>query len=158
MTARSQTAPTVDETAATRLPQFGALSLQKHDEKGSAQKRGNDTDGDFGRGEDRASSGVAQDKESGTQKEGCGNQDAMVGSGDQADRMGHDQAHEPDGAAERGDGAGQYGTHEVGNILQAADVDAARGRPVLAAGKRIQLRSHPNQGRDAADDKRRGPQ
>src|SRR5262249_50390338 len=52
-----------------------------------------------------------------------------------------DQTDKSDGTAERRHRTRQNGPNEIREVLEAAHVDAARGRPFFAGGKRIELRS-----------------
>src|SRR5437867_8212207 len=88
-------------------PQFVAFSLEQQNEKWPANESGDYSNGDFSGSEERARERVADHEESGTEKKRRGDQRAVIGARNKADRRWNNRADEPDGAAEWGTGAGE---------------------------------------------------
>src|SRR5437867_12248758 len=101
-------------------PQFAAFSLEEQNEKWPANKSGDHTNRDFSGSEERARERVADHKESGTEKKRRGDQRAVIGARNQADRMRNNKADEPDGAAECGDRAREQQADEIYTAVTAA--------------------------------------
>jgi len=135
-------------------PQFVAFSLEQQNEKWPANESGDYSNGDFSGSEERARERVADHEESRTEKKRRGDQRAVIGARNKADRMWNNKADEPDGAAECGHCAREDRAHEIYKVLNAAHMDPARSSPLFSSAKRIEMRTQPKQASETSDNER----
>ena len=68
-------------------PQFAAFSLEQQDKKWPANESRDHSDRDFSGSEERAREGVADHEKSGTEEKRRGDQRAVIGTRNKANRM-----------------------------------------------------------------------
>src|SRR5438094_8319592 len=110
-------------------PQFVAFSLEQQNEKWPANESGDHSNGDFSGSEECARERVADHEESGTEKKRRGDQRAVMGARNKADRMWTNKADEPERAAERGHRAREDRAHEIYKVLNEPHMDPVRSSP-----------------------------
>src|SRR5207244_11434755 len=81
-------------------PQFVAFSLEQQNEKWPANESGDYSNGDLSGSEKRARERVADHEESRTEKKRRGDQRAVIGARNKADRMWDNKADEAEGGTQ----------------------------------------------------------
>src|SRR6266478_1476547 len=109
------------------------------DEERSASERGHGSYGELGRCDHGARERVCQDHGDGAAECGGGQQDAMVGTEQQAHDVGNQEADVADGAADGNGEAGEEGGGDVDEQAHAADIDAEVHGFLFAGEEQIQV-------------------